>query len=163
MLCQLQGQANTLRRLCVCRQVQVGELLGDAPQGWVPPQGVAKLQRLGMHRSQRLARAKLREQERLELEAEFEGDDLPSVAGLQLQPSSRHVKAFASRIAKPWSAGGRNRGRRCSFCGRPAAPAILQGRGSAVGVYQGRLSQLAPSEQLGSKGEGDGLPSVAFQ
>ena len=35
-----------------CRNVEIGELLGDAPAGWVPPQTVLKLQKLGKHRGQ---------------------------------------------------------------------------------------------------------------
>ena len=74
----------------ICRQVQVAELLGDAPQGWVPPQSVIKLQRLNMHRGQRIARAKVRAQEQRELEAEFAEDNVTNAAAsLQMQPSSR--------------------------------------------------------------------------
>ena len=34
------------------RSVEIAELLGDAPKGWVPPQTVLKLQKLGKHRGQ---------------------------------------------------------------------------------------------------------------
>lgn len=76
------------RQACCCRQVEVGELLGDAPEGWVPPQTVLRLQRMNLHKGQRLARAKLREQETRELEGEFD-EGSPSGASFEGIPSSR--------------------------------------------------------------------------
>ena len=66
------------------------ELLGDAPEGWVAPQTVCKLQRIGLHRGQRIARAKLRDQEERELEAEFDdGPNSPTGGSMSMPMSSR--------------------------------------------------------------------------